>query len=54
MADYTSAHAIVAVYHGRGSDELTNRALKDFGHEQLPFKQFTANASMVLYDGTGV
>ncbi|MBL0378216.1 MAG: IS1380 family transposase [Desulfofustis sp. PB-SRB1] len=45
MADYTSTHSIVAVYHGRGSDELNDRSLKDFGHEQLPFKQFTANAA---------
>uniref|UniRef100_B3EME0 Transposase DDE domain-containing protein n=1 Tax=Chlorobium phaeobacteroides (strain BS1) TaxID=331678 RepID=B3EME0_CHLPB len=26
-------------------DELTNRALKTFGHEQLPFKRFTANSA---------
>jgi hypothetical protein len=31
------------LYHGRGADELANRALKDFGHEQLPFKHFHAN-----------
>jgi len=30
-------------YHGRGADELANRALKDFGHEQLPFQRFHAN-----------
>ncbi len=29
----------------RGSDELANRSLKDFGHEQLPFKRFTPNAA---------
>ena len=29
----------------RGSDELVNRALKDFGHEQLPFTRFTPNAA---------
>jgi hypothetical protein len=32
-------------YHDRGSDELANRALKDFGHEQLPFRRFHANAA---------
>jgi len=29
----------------RGSDELANRALKDFGNEQLPFKRFSPNAA---------
>jgi len=41
---YLSAAAILAGYHVRGSDELANRALKDFGHEQLPFTRFTPNA----------
>ena len=44
-AEYLSADAIVACYHNRGSDELANRALKDFGHEQLPFKRFNPNAA---------
>lgn len=43
--DYLTANGLVACYHERGSDELANRALKDFGHEQLPFKQFEANAA---------
>ena len=42
---YLQPQAIVACYHGRGSDELANRALKDFGHEQLPFKRFNPNAA---------
>jgi hypothetical protein len=42
---YLTANGIVACYHERGSDELANRALKDFGHEQLPFKRFTPNAA---------
>ena len=42
---YLSADAIVACYHNRGSDELANRALKDFVHEQLPFKRFNPNAA---------
>lgn len=37
--------AIVAGYHGRGSDELVYRALKDFGFEQMPFKRFAPNAA---------
>jgi hypothetical protein len=43
--EYLSANAIIACYHNRGSDELANRALKDFGHEQLPFKRFNPNAA---------
>ena len=39
------AHRILAFYHGRGKDELANRALKNFAHEQLPFKKFDANAA---------
>lgn len=44
-AHYLSCDAILACYHERGSDELANRALKNFGHEQLPFKQFTPNSA---------
>lgn len=44
-ADYLTANTILACYHERGSDELANRALKNFGHEQLPFKKFTANTA---------
>jgi hypothetical protein len=44
-AHYLSSDAILGCYHERGSDELTNRALKNFGHEQLPFKQFVPNAA---------
>jgi len=40
-----SAHHILAEYHQRGADELANRALKNFGHEQLPFKRFAANTA---------
>jgi hypothetical protein len=43
--EYLSANGLVACYHERGSDELANRALKDFGHEQLPFKRFAPNAA---------
>lgn len=42
---YLDADQIVANYHVRGADELANRALKDFGHEQLPFKRFNPNAA---------
>ena len=43
--NYLNCDAVLAGYHVRGSDELANRALKDFGHEQLPFKQFNPNAA---------
>ena len=43
--EYLTADGIVASYHNRGTDELANRALKDFGHEQLPFKRFNPNAA---------
>jgi len=42
---YLESQAVIACYHERGSDELANRALKDFGHEQLPFKRFAPNAA---------
>ncbi len=43
--EYLTANEFVACYHERGSDELANRALKDFGHEQLHFKRFAPNAA---------
>ena len=43
--DYLTTRGLIACYHERGSDELANRALKNFGHEQLPFKQFNPNAA---------
>jgi hypothetical protein len=44
-SEYLTANGLVACYHERGSDELANRAFKNFGHEQLPFKGFTPNAA---------
>ena len=43
--DYLTINGLIACYHERGSDELANRALKDFGHEQLPLKRFAPNAA---------
>ena len=42
---YFDSNTIIGCYHERGSDELVDRALKDFGHEQLPFKRFNPNAA---------
>jgi hypothetical protein len=41
---YLKAETIIESYHQRGTDELVNRALKDFGTEQLPFQKFNHNA----------
>jgi len=43
--EWLEAETILVRYHDRGTDELTNRALKTFGHEQLPFKRFSANVA---------
>lgn len=45
VGHWLEAQAIIAGYHGRGSDELVHRALKDFGFEQMPFKRFPSNAT---------
>lgn len=39
------AEKIIECSHSRGRDELVHRALKDFGHEELPFKRFAQNAA---------
>jgi hypothetical protein len=44
-SDLFAPQALIQSYHERGSDELVNRALKDFGFEQLPFKRFGHNAA---------
>jgi len=43
--DLLKASKIIECAHGRGRDELVHRALKDFGHEELPFKRFAPNAA---------
>ena len=43
--DLLTPTGIIELYHGRGSDELVHRALKDFGFEELPFKRFAQNAA---------
>lgn len=40
-----TAEKIIESAHGRGRDELVHRALKDFGHEELPFERFAPNAA---------
>jgi hypothetical protein len=40
---YLDAEELLGCYHGRGSDELVHRHLKDFASEQLPFKGLTMN-----------
>jgi hypothetical protein len=45
MEEILTAEGIIEAYHGRGSDELVHRAVKDFASEQLPFKRFHQNAA---------
>lgn len=45
MRRMLTPEGIIESYHNRGGDELVNRALKDFGSEQLPFKRFHQNAA---------
>ena len=40
-----NAEKIIECSHSRGRDELVHRALKNFGHEELPFKCFAPNAA---------
>jgi hypothetical protein len=42
---WLEAGTILGLYYGRGADELPNRALKTYGHEQLPFRRFDANTA---------
>lgn len=44
-AERTTPERIIEFHHGRGTDELVHRALKDFRAEELPFKRFQANAA---------
>ena len=58
VGHYADPAEIVRLYHGRGRDELVIRAMKDFGTERMPMKNFLANAayfysmalSFVLYE----
>ena len=43
--EYFKGEKIIESYHNRGNDELVNRALKEFGTEELPFKRFLPNAA---------
>lgn len=45
LSEWLTDEGILALAHGRGSDELVHRALKDFGTEQLPFKSFQCNTA---------
>ncbi len=44
-SDLLTVESVIACAHGRGRDELVHRALKDFGHEELPFKRFAPNTA---------
>lgn len=42
----TTSRDIIELAHGRGSEELTHRHLKEFGWEQLPFQNFESNMGL--------
>jgi hypothetical protein len=44
--DHLTALGCIALYHGRGRNELVNRAFKNFGFQELPFKRFAPNAAV--------
>ena len=44
--NYLSTEGCIELYHGRGRNELINRAFKNFGFQELPFKRFSANAAV--------
>lgn len=35
---------LIGLHHGRGTDELVHRAVKEFGGERMPFKNYEMNA----------
>ena len=37
---------LIKCHHSRGNDELIHRGFKDFGFEELPFRNFGANAAV--------
>ena len=43
--DLSLAETLIREHHAKGADELTHRALKDFGFQQMPFKKFGANTA---------
>lgn len=45
LGRYLEPDRLLALYHGRGRDELVHRALKEFYGEELPFKRFAPNTA---------
>jgi len=43
--DMIKTEELIKTYHGRGNDELVNRAIKEFASETLPFENFHSNAA---------
>jgi hypothetical protein len=42
---WLNIETIIGAHHSNGADELAHRGFKDFGFEQLPFKNFGSNAA---------
>lgn len=45
MGRWLRSEGLLTLAHGRGSDELVHRGLKDFGTQHLPFKRFAPNTA---------
>ena len=45
ISHFFTSQGIIEAAHSRGVAELTNRAVKDFGTEKMPFKRFESNAA---------
>ncbi|BAL80176.1 hypothetical protein [Caldisericum exile] len=46
--EYFMGETIIESYHNRGNDELINRALKEFGTEEMPFKRFLPGSILLF------
>jgi len=49
LGKWKECRKLASIAHGRGSDELTWRAAKEFGSEKLPFKNFYPNAAYFYF-----
>ena len=46
---WLNIETIIGAHHSNGSDELAHRGFKDFGFEQLPFKNFGSNTAFYYW-----
>ena len=43
---YEQPERIIRARHHQGADELTHRAFKDFGFQEMPFRWFSSNTAL--------